>query len=766
MPLSAFAHSSRLLLSSLLSLLRLLLLSLCVAVCTHLAASGKTTVARLYGALLKQLGVLSKGELISKATSDFIGGALGQSESQTKAILAASEGCVLMIDEAYGLNPASGSSSSSSEDPYRKSAVDTLVEGVQNVPGEDRCVLMLGYREEMERFFNGPATNAGLKRRFGWTQAITFEDFSKDELNRIFIGELKKNGLRAKPEVSLAVGARLEQLKRQPKFGNAGSVKEILGAAILARTARIEKLNPADRVKAEADATLLLADVQSGLPVRRSIDDIFQTIVGCDSVKAQMKELESTIRFAQRQGSPDAFADVPRNFLFLGPPGVGKTSVARLMGELFLSFGLISSAEVLERSASDLSTQYAGSAGPATMKVLRESLGKVLLIDEAYMLSPKRNPSGFGGQSLDELVKALTSAEFHNKLIVILAGYEDDLRDLLSCNAGLSRRFPAQLVFEPFTAAQCWSIIHAQLDRKRYKLAEGTEAELTPLLSQLIASRDWGNGGDCGELVKAAIQKRSAAAGAAGAAPIDFSQSHIVIDSSLMRSAMDSMLAKKQANGAAAVKAAARALSPLVPALAEFAGAQSPPRINTATVSVAASPAAAAAVTVKAAAPAAPLVERKEAEEAQSDVQGGRDAGVSDEVWRQLQTAIAEENARAVAFAELQAKLEAARIAEELAAKEAAALAARLAAEEDERQRVALRKQQEELARKLAAEQAERDRLAAELAAAEAERKREAVAQAKLQQMGVCDAGYRWLKVPGGYQCAGGSHNVSDQQLR
>ncbi|CAN0484947.1 unnamed protein product, partial [Scytosiphon promiscuus] len=88
------------------------------------------------------------------------------------AILKASEGCVLVIDEAYSL----GHGSTSSKDPYRLAVVDTLVEQVQNVPGEDRCVLLLGYRAEMEEFMR--KANPGLARRFAIDNAFDFEDYT------------------------------------------------------------------------------------------------------------------------------------------------------------------------------------------------------------------------------------------------------------------------------------------------------------------------------------------------------------------------------------------------------------------------------------------------------------------------------------------------------------------------------------------------------------------------------------------------------------
>ena len=133
-------------------------------------------MAKLFAGILADLGLLSKGEVVLKTASDFVGSALGESESKTRAILKASEGCVLVIDEAYSLNAAGGVGSGGGADPYRVAVVDTLVEQVQNVPGEDRCVLLLGYRAEMEAFMRG--TNPGLARRFALDNAFSFEDYT------------------------------------------------------------------------------------------------------------------------------------------------------------------------------------------------------------------------------------------------------------------------------------------------------------------------------------------------------------------------------------------------------------------------------------------------------------------------------------------------------------------------------------------------------------------------------------------------------------
>lgn len=137
-------------------------------------------MAKLFAGIVADLGLLSKGEVVLKTASDFVGSALGESESKTRAILKASEGCVLVIDEAYSLTAAGGIGPGGGVDPYRAAVVNTLVEQVQNVPGEDRCVLLLGYRAEMEAFMAG--ANPGLRRRFALGNDFSFEDYTGGQI--------------------------------------------------------------------------------------------------------------------------------------------------------------------------------------------------------------------------------------------------------------------------------------------------------------------------------------------------------------------------------------------------------------------------------------------------------------------------------------------------------------------------------------------------------------------------------------------------------
>jgi SpoVK/Ycf46/Vps4 family AAA+-type ATPase len=151
-------------------------------------------------------------------------------------------------------------------------------------------------------------------------------------------------------------------------------------------------------------------------------------------------------------------------------PGVGKTTVARKMGAVYYDMGILSSKEVVECSSSDLVGQYVGQTGPKTKKQFEKALGRVLFIDEAYRLGEGH----FAKEAMDELVGILTHEKFRGKLIVILAGYDKEMNDLLQVNTGLSSRFPEEIVFPNIAPAKCLEI----LDRKLRK-----ESVVLPSLS-------------------------------------------------------------------------------------------------------------------------------------------------------------------------------------------------------------------------------------------------------------------------------------------
>ena len=171
------------------------------------------------------------------------------------------------------------------------------------------------------------------------------------------------------------------------------------------------------------------------------------------------------------------------------------------MGMLFSSLGLLPCSDVVEISASDLITGYVGQAGKKTYDVLVKARGKVLFIDEAYQLNPNKGGE-YMQQAVDELVKALTSDEFKGRLVVILAGYEKDLDDMIRCNQGLKSRFSEKILFEDFSLSVTQELLCLKLNDVGLELSSDAKAALPNILSGLMSASKFANGRDIDTLSK------------------------------------------------------------------------------------------------------------------------------------------------------------------------------------------------------------------------------------------------------------------------
>jgi len=303
--------------------------------------TGKTTVAKLYGRILTDIGMLSNGEgqstpgiktlcllimnvqVVVKNPSDFIGNVIGQSESNTKAILATTVGKVLIIDEAYMLYPGSGSGSGSGTDIYKTAVIDTIVADVQSVPGDDRCVLLLGYEAQMVDMFQN--VNPGLTRRFQLSDAFRFEDFSDSELQEILQLKLTNQDLGATQQaVSTAIDV-LSRLRNGLNFGNGGDVENLISKAKANYQARQSALSAAQRsIDFIFEPQDFDTDFDRASGAETNLQELFKGVIGCEGIIAKLDGFLKVAKGMRAQGLKPR-GQIPTNFIFKGPPGNRKT---------------------------------------------------------------------------------------------------------------------------------------------------------------------------------------------------------------------------------------------------------------------------------------------------------------------------------------------------------------------------------------------------------------------------------------------------------
>ncbi len=298
------------------------------------------------------------------------------------------------------------------------------------------------------------------------------------------------------------------------------------------------------------------------------------------------------------------------------------------MGQVFYDMGLLSTKEYFECSASDLVAQYVGQTGPKTVSVLKKGLGKVLFVDEAYRLGE----GVFAKEAIDELVDNLTKPQFFGKIVVILAGYAENMNRLLSANPGLSSRFPEEIFFNNMTPEECLTLLRHKLKGAGIEFAledcrPESSSDIHNRLKELSNLPAWGNGRDVITLSKAitgtAFESASSVA------------DRLTVSNKDVLAALDKMYREQKARCEPKTKPHTSGLisEGTMSHLFDLATTPSSARVTaTSTSSV-----------TKTAEPTPALADDNSRQEGQSDTapqQIQRDPGVSDEIWIKLQADI------------------------------------------------------------------------------------------------------------------------------
>jgi hypothetical protein len=204
-------------------------------------------------------------------------------------------------------------------DPYKTAVIDTIVAEVQSTPGEDRCVLLLGYKEQMEEMLEN--SNPGLARRFQLSYAFPFEDFDDQQLRKILELKLKKQGLDATEQAKNVAIELLSRARDRPNFGNAGEVENLISHAKGQEQKRRSVESPASR---SAEVVFLPQDFDENFDrvkdAALNCRNLFSDVVGCEDVINKLEGYQRIVANMRARGK-DPRTQIPFNFIFKGPPG-------------------------------------------------------------------------------------------------------------------------------------------------------------------------------------------------------------------------------------------------------------------------------------------------------------------------------------------------------------------------------------------------------------------------------------------------------------
>ena len=233
-------------------------------------------------------------------------------------------------------------------------------------------------------------------------------------------------------------------------------------------------------------------------------------LIGLAEIKAEVRTLANFLKVqAKRTEAGLPTTDLSLHMVFNGNPGTGKTTVARIVGSIFGSMGILKKGHLIETDRSGLVAEYAGQTGPKSHKKIDEALDGVLFIDEAYTLIARDSEDPYGHEAVQTLLKRME--DDRERLVVILAGYPDEMEALLRSNPGLSSRFSRQLEFVDYTPLELANIFGMMCDKSQYRVCSATRAKTIVGLTYLHAHRDrhFGNGRTSRNLFELAIRRQA-----------------------------------------------------------------------------------------------------------------------------------------------------------------------------------------------------------------------------------------------------------------
>jgi len=444
--------------------------------------TGKTTVARIVARAFRALGIAKGGQLVETDRSGLVGRYAGETAVKTNAKVDEAIGGILFVDEAYQL-------ASSDSDDYGKEAIATLLKRMED-DRDKLIVIAAGYTDEMRDFLDA---NSGLRSRFSKT--IEFADYTAKELAAIFRSMAKKNEFVLAADLEEGLDAAMAKLtaKRDRTFGNARFVRQLFEDATGRQANRLAESGNLD---ADALKTLVLADL--GLGERKTdvraptVDEVLaelDSLVGLKPVKDELRRLIATVRAnkMREEKGLDNNVTMSYNFVFTGNPGTGKTTVARILGKAFRALGVLDRANFVETDRSGLVAKYEGQTAAKTNKLIDSAMGGILFIDEAYQLNQGENDQ-YGSEAVATLLKRMEDAR--GSMVVIIAGYSNEMKKFMEINSGLESRFNRTIEFPDYSAKELAEIYRSMAKKAKYRLSDDVEQWLVPYISILTEKRD------------------------------------------------------------------------------------------------------------------------------------------------------------------------------------------------------------------------------------------------------------------------------------
>ncbi|MFJ5531074.1 right-handed parallel beta-helix repeat-containing protein [Streptomyces sp. NPDC093261] len=446
--------------------------------------TGKTTVARLYGAVLAELGILSQGHIVEVARADLVAQIIGGTAIKTTEVFNKALGGVLFIDEAYTLT----NQSRGTGPDFGQEAVETLMKLMED-HRDEVVVIVAGYSAQMDQFL---ASNPGMASRFART--VEFPNYSPEELVTIVRGLCAKHYYELSPSALEALDRYFEDVPKGDTFGNGRVARQVFEEMISKQASRLAAEPPEDdsELSILTGADVITVPVDPGgakggtaspaphaggpaAPVRQAGSAAtaapstglrkLAAMAGLDTARAALRTRVEALAEARTQ--PGRPISAQANVVLEGPLGSGRRALARVYGRCLTEAGLLTTGTVHEVRLSALPVRWPEQPAYRLATALEEAEGGLLVLnlDDAF----GRRPQAERAAVLDGLARL---AGTPGGTVLALCGSPAELRELMRERGDVVHEFAEYLRLDPYTAGQAVELLRRQLRCYGFKLSE------------------------------------------------------------------------------------------------------------------------------------------------------------------------------------------------------------------------------------------------------------------------------------------------------
>ena len=463
--------------------------------------TGKTTIARKLGEILAAIGYLDSGHVVEVDRAKMVSQYQGETPKVVDALCDKAKGGILFVDEAYTLAPVSASGD---RDAQGAQALEKLMKRMEDDRGQF-IVIAAGYRTEMENLFR---VNPGFRSRFNYF--LDIKDYSPAELFEIMQVFAKQKKYIFSPDAQALTQKMIKEMydSRDKDFANGRTMRTLFDQICKKQAQRLQGAN-ISMMSNEELMTIVRDDIPYDAPQTVSVDDCLKKLdglVGLSGVKKEIANLAAFLNLQIARGETNTFQG--KHYVFTGNPGTGKTTVARIMADIFKTLGVVARGQLVEADRSKLVAGFSGQTAIKTNQLVDQAMGGVLFIDEAYTLKSNDGDS-FGAEAIDTLLKRLE--DDRGKFICIVAGYTDQMHDFIDTNPGLKSRFTQTIHFDDYTPDELTEIFLHLASGKNFTVDEETKAAIHRMFEQLYLRRDknFGNAREARRIFNEAVERQS-----------------------------------------------------------------------------------------------------------------------------------------------------------------------------------------------------------------------------------------------------------------